>query len=104
MSGEKKLHTVSRGLQLFIFDGFTICGSFQPRFFGIFPMCQGRLAYFPLGPEPQLLWHGQKHMRNASERPCGGVAVLCFLVYSNFQLMVTCWFGLVVWDSTGTPK
>eukprot|EP00434_Breviolum_minutum_P043432 symbB.v1.2.038718.t1/scaffold6139.1/size20637/2 len=54
-------------------------------------MLKGRLAYFPLGPEPQLLWHGQKHMRNASERPCGGVAVLCFLVYSNFQLMVTCW-------------
>lgn len=31
-------------------------------------MLKGRLAYFPLGPEPQLLWHGQKHMRNASER------------------------------------
>ena len=50
-----------------------------------FSMCQGRLAYFPLGPEPQLLWHGQKHMRNASERPFGGVAVFHFLVYSNLN-------------------
>ena len=27
-----------------------------------------------------------------------------FFLAQRCQLMVNCWFGLVVWDSRGTPK
>ena len=30
---------------------------------------QGRLMYLPLGPTPQLMWHGLKTPQNASQRP-----------------------------------
>ena len=29
---------------------------------------------------------------------------LCFFYSLKFQLMVNCWFGLVVWESRSTPK
>ena len=95
MSGEKKLHTVSRGLQLFIFDGFTICGSFQPRFFWHLSHVSGTLSVFSTGSwtAAAVAW-SETHaecIREALWGSCGSLFFGILKLSANGYLLV--WVG-----------